>query len=645
MKTPGIFYRISFLVILNSLFIFAAVTLVSLDNNQNQIDQLIEYRFDFISQYFRVELEELRSHNDIEQAENISPVVFDNLFKESFRFMKGLAGLTFLTKTDDETAYRVILSSFRPELEKDIAGAFPRLVAEANPDIIAARDIQVGDKSRHNFGLLKTVYIPWNQDDYNRVLAVTFFPGEITTGSNQYYYTIVVLFLIITLITLLIINLLFRRFIRPLRHLILGMEKTAEGKVIYQIEPISRDEIGRVASSFNVMVDKLWQKRKELTQTLEQLSEANQSLAESKKFLAKLIENAPFAVIVTDTDGHILIFSKAAIEIFGFTREDALEKDFRGFFPYTPEKVFPQSDQTSLSAQKEMICAKAGKETFPALVNRIPIRDEAAEIRAYLFIIRDISESKGFQEMMISIDRMATRGVMAGEIAHEINNYLAVILGNVELVPLLLQRGDMDKLDKKLEVLKSSVAKIQRFSEGLAGDMHEETIVEPNDLNQLIENLVAFVKPQNHYDNIRFKLDLSHRMPLVEIDRGQIQQMLTNLVNNAAGALQDKDGPKEISISTRVNDDRSLASIMVSDNAGGLPDDLEKVIFRERYLGRRRGRGFGLVIVKRIIDRHRGGIEYDSIPGQGTTYTISLPVKAVIADPASSTFQTGQVPA
>jgi PAS domain S-box-containing protein len=614
---------------LNSLFIFAAVTLVSMDNNRARIDRLIEYRFDFISRYFLAELENIRGAQATGETEAINSEIFGDLFDRSCGFMKGLAGLSLLVSSDDRRAYNIMDISYRGSMEEIIPGEKARIVAEADREIIQSRGIQIGDKVAGEVGELKTIYIPWETDNPENVLAITFLPDEITGGDYQYNYTLILLFLIITLITLLIINLLFRKFIKPLKHLIRGMERTAEGRVSYRIEGVPGNEIGRVANAFNSMVDALWTKRKELTRTLDQLSYANKSLAESEAFLSELVRESPFAIIVTDPDHKILIFSKAAALIFDIKQDEALGGDFRRFFPFTPEKVYPRDEESNKTAEDEMICAKSNGDSFPALVSRVPIRDESSVVRAYLFIIRDISESKGFQEMMISIDRMATRGVMAGEmIAHEINNYLAVILGNVELLPLFLARGDMDKVEKKLEVLKNSVARIQRFSEGLAGDINEEAVIESADLNQLIENLVAFLKPQNYYDGIRFKLDLSQKLPLVYIDRGQVQQMLTNLLSNAAGALQEKPDNKEICVSTGVGDNGEIVRITVGDNAGGLPEDLEKAIFNQRYTGKRRGRGFGLMIVKRIVDRHGGDIEYESRPGDGTTFIVKIPVKS-----------------
>jgi len=629
-------------VIINSLFIFATVLYVSVENNRAKIDRLIRYRFGFISQCFQAGMEDGRLPTEADPESIVSDnIAINQLFQRVEKAVAGLGSMALLVPAG-EGGYTVRAFASRESLDEYGSGIWKNIVEEADFENIREQGVHVGPRFSTSSDDMKTVYIPLNRGNAGEVLAITFVPDEIIGADFEYTWTIVLLFFVITLISLLIINLLFLKFIRPLRHLVRGMEKTAKGEVLYKIEGVTGGEMGRVASSFNVMSSALWEKRRQLTlsnrnltmlnqrltETLDELSKATASLAESEAFLSKLIENSPFAVIATATDKNILVFSKAATEMFDIRVDEALGRDLREFFPFAPEKVFRPGRDSGNTYQEEMICRKPNGESFPALVTRVSIREGGADVSAYLFIIRDISESKGFQEMLISIDRMATRGVMAGEIAHEINNYLAIILGNVELLPLLLAKGKTDKMEQKLGVLRDTVAKIQRFSEGLMGYGNEEAVFEPGDLNQLIENLAAFLKPQNRYDGIQIELDLSPHLPLVEFDSSQIQQMLVNLLNNAADALRDKPDGRRIKISTSIESESGNVSIVVADNAGGLPDDLRDVIFRDRYTGRRRGRGFGLMIVKRIVDRHTGSISYESSPHNGTTFTVTFPIRA-----------------
>lgn len=642
MRAPGILHRVSFLVVLNSLFIFAAVTYVSHENGEAMIDRLIGHKYDFMMQYFRTEIAEHDAATVRFGCEMLSPSsALDTLFERAEHQIRGLAGLSLLSRSEGGQEYSLVAQIFRADSGFDLESLAGSIAQSVSYTILSEKPIFVGPRVPFDGGRLKTMYFPLNPQNHDSILAASYIVEEVFGSDARYMSTLTLLFFVMTLITLLIINLLFRNFIRPIQQLIMGMERTAEGKVLHTIEHVRNDEIGRVTTAFNTMSTALWNQRQQLlesnrslmelnvrmTETLNQLSETSRSLSESEAFLSKLIENTPHAVIATDAGGNILIFSRAAMTIFDVRPDEALKGDLRRFFPFAPDKVFPSRGDTGRIDEEEMICAKTDGETFPSLVCRVPIKNSSGVIDAYLFIIRDISESHSFQEMMIAIDRMATRGVMAGEIAHEINNYLAIILGNVELLPLLLAKGDMAKVEKKLEVLRGTVTKIQRFSEGLMGYGNEEAVIEPGDLNQLIENLIAFLKPQNRYDHVRFHLSLSAQIPLVAFDSTQLQQLLVNLFNNAADALHGKEGDKQIEVITEMEPNSEKVRILIRDNAGGLPDDLKEVIFQQRYMGKRHGRGFGLVIAKRIIDKHNGEISYLSEPGVGATFIIALAVQ------------------
>lgn len=657
MKPSGMLFRISFLVILHSLFIFAAVTYVSIENNQAKIDRLVGFRFDYVGNYFRGQLDDLRRTLP-DGALAPTDSLMARLLDKSQPYMKGLAGLAVLVP-DDNGGYRRSAGAFSADLAATAGVVHDRTITHADRTALESKGIYVGPRRETPVGDIKTIYIPWEGRNPDLVLAVTFLPEPIVGSDARYNYTIIILFLSITLITLLTINFLFLKYIKPLSQLVRGMEQTIAGEAAYKIENIRDDEIGRVTAAFNTMSETLWDRRRQLlasnasltavnqklTDALNELSEANTSLAESEAFLSQLIEKSPLAVVATDPDRNIMIFSRTAAEMFGLTVEAAQGRNITAFFPFAPEKVFPPEERKATVIEGEMICRKETGENFPVFVTRVPIREDSDTVRAYLFIMRDITESKGFQEMMISLDRMVTRGIMAGEVAHEINNYLAVILGNVELIPLLMAKGQMDKVEKKLEVLKNSVGRIQRFSEGLVGYGNEEAVFELGDLNQNIENLVAFLKPQNRYDGVAFDMALSRYLPLVHFDSSQIQQMLINLLNNAADALREKPSDRVIRITTEPIGEGQAARISIADNAGGLPADLPEMMFARRYTGRRRGRGFGLMVVKQIIDRHHGQIEFETEAGKGTTFRITLPVKNLTADSETPTVAADQVPA
>ncbi|HWR81759.1 MAG TPA: ATP-binding protein, partial [Candidatus Deferrimicrobium sp.] len=220
-----------------------------------------------------------------------------------------------------------------------------------------------------------------------------------------------------------------------------------------------------------------------------------------------------------------------------------------------------------------------------------------------------------------------TRGEMAGEVAHEINNYLAVLSGNLELLPLFWARQDEEKFRQKLAVMKQTVDKIARFSEALPESDPDTAVFEMTDLNQLVQNTVSFLKPQNKFDKIEMTTSLRPDLPWVEVDAGQINQVLVNILTNSAEALKERDSPKRISVTISPAGAAPLLKVQIEivDNGPGVLPDKEGLLFAKRFTTRRKGTGIGLITCRKIVEAHGGSIEYRF--ADGAVFRIELPLR------------------
>ena len=236
--------------------------------------------------------------------------------------------------------------------------------------------------------------------------------------------------------------------------------------------------------------------------------------------------------------------------------------------------------------------------------------------------------------MILKLDRIATRGKMARDIAHEINNYLAILQGNLELIPMMLAKNDLEKLDKKVSLMKETVGRISNFTDGLTRFSDENTEFVKEDLNQLIENLIAFLKPQNKFDDIAITTNLADNMPLVEIDTSQIQHLLVNLINNGAEAVSQTgmENNKWIVISTSYDEYNQEISIKVSDGGLGIKDEFIDKLFVSRFSTKRQGTGFGLITCKNIVDNHDGEVSYHTSEESKSVFTVKIPVIHAVVD-------------
>ena len=147
------------------------------------------------------------------------------------------------------------------------------------------------------------------------------------------------------------------------------------------------------------------------------------------------------------------------------------------------------------------------------------------------------------------------------------------------------------------------------------------------DINDLIRKTLAFIKPQNIFRNISFLTELKPNLPRLSVDSGQIQQVLYNLLNNAADAMGKRKGEGgSITIGTVYQPENKLVEMWVSDTGRGMSEEELKKVFTTRFTTKESGHGMGLSICTKIIESHQGTIQVESKLDEGTTFRVKLPL-------------------
>ncbi|WP_028314721.1 ATP-binding protein [Desulfatibacillum aliphaticivorans] len=226
-------------------------------------------------------------------------------------------------------------------------------------------------------------------------------------------------------------------------------------------------------------------------------------------------------------------------------------------------------------------------------------------------------------------NKLASLGRLAAGVAHEINNPLAIINEKAGLLEDLIHlTPDFPQKEKAHEIVQSILGSVDRCSTithrllGFARhiDVNFETIY----LDNLVKNVLGFLEKESHYREIEVKLEVEENLPAIESDRGQLQQVFLNILNNAFAAVED-GGKIEIHINS-VRDDQ--VAVRIEDNGCGMPPEHMKLIFEPFFSTKgRKGTGLGLSITYGIIKKLKGSIEVDSQEGIGTTFVVTLPVK------------------
>ena len=228
-------------------------------------------------------------------------------------------------------------------------------------------------------------------------------------------------------------------------------------------------------------------------------------------------------------------------------------------------------------------------------------------------------ELENAQRALIGSERMAAKGEMAASVAHELNNYLSVLGGNLQILhrrgPSLDEEARAARLEKGLEQVRNMAA----LSKGLMEFSQLGSKPSPTDVRRLVEETVEFLRPQNRFDPVSLSVDCDPRVGTVTLDPAQIQQVLMNLLNNAADAMRDeKTRDRAIWVTVGLRSAQDKLEITVTDSGPGVPEEIRGKILEPGFTTKHDGHGFGLSTVYRIVENHGGtlSVERSAINGR-----------------------------
>ncbi len=226
-------------------------------------------------------------------------------------------------------------------------------------------------------------------------------------------------------------------------------------------------------------------------------------------------------------------------------------------------------------------------------------------------------------------NKLASIGRLAAGVAHEINNPVAIINEKVGLMgDILAMSKDFehrDKFQRQVQVIKDSVRRVSEITHRLLGfARHLPVKNEEIHLEPVIREVLGFLGREAEYRNIDINLSIPGDIPALQTDKGQLQQVLLNILNNALAAVGDGG---EINISVAARNGDSVA-ISLADNGVGIDREDLKSIFEPFFSTKGdKGTGLGLSITYGIVQKLGGRIEVESEPGAGTTFTVTLPLR------------------
>ena len=511
-------------------------------------------------------------------------------------------------------------------------------------------------------------------------LPMAFYTGTLTASLGILVFSILLWFVVARQIK--------RLITQPIHRLEeLSRQVSREENYALRAAPGNNDEIGSLARAFNTMLSRIEVRDQELKRARDEAREAYdqaQALAEETRhanrklelevqvrskiekkltgfqnYLNCIIDSMPSALIALDEELYVTQWNQEASALSGTPLDDAMSKPI--YLAFEPLKPFlPQLKDTiehHRVTKIERVTWGQGEDAHHYALTFYPLMGGAG--RGVVIRIDDITQRLSLEDMMVQSEKMLSVGGLAAGMAHEINNPLGAILHNVQNIrrrlssdlPRNIEQAEQTGIDLDVVNHYLQAREIPQLLDGIqqAGARAAKIVthmlsfsrrsnrqMSPCDLSALIDQALDIAS--NDFD-LAIGFDFKGQAIIRQFDPqlgpvpgipNELEQVLLNLLKNAAQAIHqrtDKSEPGRIILRTRLNP--PWAEIQIEDNGIGMPEPVRKRIFEPFFTTKEVGQGTGLglsVSYFIITNNHKGQMEVHSTQGQGTCFTLRLPL-------------------
>jgi PAS domain S-box-containing protein len=415
------------------------------------------------------------------------------------------------------------------------------------------------------------------------------------------------------------------------------LKGAASGAVDYLFKPFVTEVL---KSKVAVFVD-LFHLNERLKQRAIQQSE------ERFRLLVESIQD--YAIIMLDPEGRVTSWNTGAERIVGFRHDEIVGAHVARFYaPEDQASGLPELalQQAQLAQRYEQEGWRVRKDGSRFWANAIitALRDEQGALVGFAVVTRDLTERKKVEEalreseqrlrqqaqeleqQLIASGRLVSLGEITASMAHEFNNPLGIIMGFTE--DLLSETDPKSASYEALKIIDEETRRCEKIiQELLQFARPRATELCPTDVQQLVKRTINLVSNRLYQHHIETVTEIEENPPSIYADQQQLEQVLVNLYLNAIDAMLD-GGTLRVNVEMKPGDGTcSMMTIKVVDTGFGIEEkDLPKIFQPFFSAKKKRGWGLGLPICERIVRNHGGKIEVQSRPGQGTSFTIHLPL-------------------
>lgn len=346
----------------------------------------------------------------------------------------------------------------------------------------------------------------------------------------------------------------------------------------------------------------------------------------SRNLIRGVIDSVPMGLVLIDPTGYVLAANRALAGRFGLEPAMLVGRFYDDVLGAWSESA---ASRTFVERQPQRLRRTLQRpDGSDALIEiaSFPLFDASGAVYQVVEVWEDITERVALQTQLVRAEKLAAIGHLAASIAHEVGNPLQAIQGFLAL--FLEQCAPETPNQHFLRLAEEEIERIVRMLERLRDLYRPRADVLTNvDVNELIESVLLLTGKQLERSRIRVVRELTPNLPTIQGVADQLKQVLLNLVLNAAEAMPNGGILHVQTHRAHLASGQEAIAIAITDTGVGIPPEQLTRIFDGLHTTKERGMGLGLYTSKAIVERHLGSISVQSIPGEGTTFEIMVPIR------------------
>ena len=407
---------------------------------------------------------------------------------------------------------------------------------------------------------------------------------------------------------------------KPIKQLVDGTNRLAEGDLTHRVSVHSRDEIGQLATAFNTMAEKLKKSRQELLT--------------AKAFTDNIIRSMSNSLLVVNKDQTIRTANQATYDLLGYSREELIGKPFSMIFAEGSYSGIGLDDLINKGFARNVETTYLSKygEKIRMLFTASVIFNEENRFEGIVCVAQDIT----MQTETLRAGHLASIGELAAGVAHEINNPINSIINFAQIMIDEVKKGEIPAEEIPEMIIKEGDRVASIVSSLLSFARENEKEKKPIDARDVLDEVLALTETQIIKDGINLTIDFPRGLSKILADFQQVEQVFLNIINNARYALNQKFAkahPKKnfvIHGTEEIIDGTTYLEVTFLDYGTGIPSSIIDKIYNPFFSTKPSGigTGLGLAISHGIITDHGGKLAFESSYGEHTKVTVLLPAIA-----------------